>query len=146
WAARFGPRLVFSLATRGRGVLTRGWRRESSQDPAALAETLKYAGAQRIIHTDTARDGTRGGPDLSSLSLLLPVGVPVLVAGGVASYADLEAIRDSGAEGAIVGRALLERKIELGAALRLWAGLGPQRRSWEGRAHPRRLGVCSGVR
>jgi len=119
WAARFGPRLVFSLDTRGRRVLTRGWRRESSQDPAALAETLRDAGAQRFIHTDTARDGTLGGPDLSSLSLLLPVGVPVLVAGGVATYADLEAIRDSGAEGAIVGRALLEGKIELGAALRL---------------------------
>ena len=100
-------------------MLTRGWRRESSQDPAALAETLRDAGAQRFIHTDTARDGTLGGPDLSSLSLLLPVGVPVLVAGGVATYADLEAIRDSGAEGAIVGRALLEGKIELGAALRL---------------------------
>jgi len=119
WTARFGARLVFSLDTRGRRVLTRGWRRESSQDPAALAETLRDAGAQRFIHTDTARDGTLGGPDLSSLSLLLPVGVPVLVAGGVATYADLEAIRDSGAEGAIVGRALLEGKIELGAALRL---------------------------
>lgn len=119
WAARFGPRLVFSLDTRGRHVLTRGWRRELSQDPGALAETLRDAGAQRFIHTDTARDGTLGGPDLSSLSLLLPVGVPVLVAGGVATYTDLEAIRDSGAEGAIVGRALLEGKIELGAALRL---------------------------
>jgi phosphoribosylformimino-5-aminoimidazole carboxamide ribotide isomerase len=45
--------------------------------------------------------------------------VPVLVAGGVATYADLEAIRDAGAEGAIVGRALLEGKIELGPALTL---------------------------
>jgi len=117
--ARFGARLVFSLDTRGRRVLTRGWRRESSQDPVALAATLRDAGARRFIHTDTARDGTLGGPDLSSLSVLLPLGVPVLVAGGVASYADLEAIRDAGAEGAIVGRALLEGKIELGAALRL---------------------------
>jgi phosphoribosylformimino-5-aminoimidazole carboxamide ribotide isomerase len=119
WAARFGARLVFSLDTRGRRVLTRGWRGESSQDSGALAATLRDAGARRFIHTDTARDGTLGGPDLSSLSVLLPLGVPVLVAGGVASYADLEAIRDAGAEGAIVGRALLEGKIELGAALRL---------------------------
>ena len=119
WAARFGERLVFSLDTRDRRVLTQGWRRASSEDPVSMAETLRDAGAQRFIHTDAARDGTLGGPDLSSLSLLLPLGVPVLVAGGVASYADLEAIRDAGAEGAIVGRALLEGKIELGAALRL---------------------------
>jgi phosphoribosylformimino-5-aminoimidazole carboxamide ribotide isomerase len=119
WAARFGPRLVFSLDTRDRRVLTQGWLSESAQDPVAMAEKLRDAGACRFIHTDTVRDGTMRGPDLSGLSALLPLGVPVLVAGGVATYADLEAIRDAGAEGAIVGRALLEGKIELGPALTL---------------------------
>jgi phosphoribosylformimino-5-aminoimidazole carboxamide ribotide isomerase len=117
WAARFGPRLVFSLDTRDQRVLTRGWRKRSADDPAALAERLRDAGARRFIHTDTVRDGTLRGPDLAGLTALLPLGVPVLVAGGVATYADLEAIRDAGAEGAIVGRALLGRKIELAPAL-----------------------------
>lgn len=117
WAARFGPRLVFSLDTRNRRLLTQGWRSESAEDPVALAQKLRAAGAHRFIHTDTARDGTLRGPDLSGLAALLPLGLPVLVAGGVATYADLEAIRDAGAEGAIVGRALLEGKIELGPAL-----------------------------
>ena len=119
WVARFGPRLVFSLDTRGRRVMTDGWRHELAEDPAALAERLRDAGARRFIHTDTRRDGTLRGPDLAGFSALIPLGVPVLVAGGVATYADLEAIRDAGAEGAIVGRALLEGKIELGAALNL---------------------------
>ena len=117
WAARFGPRLVFSLDTREGRVLTRGWRSESAEDPVSMAEQLRDVGAHRFIHTDTLRDGTLRGPDLSGLSALLPLGVPVLVAGGVATYAHLEAIRDAGAEGAIVGRALLEGKIELGPAL-----------------------------
>jgi phosphoribosylformimino-5-aminoimidazole carboxamide ribotide isomerase len=117
WAARFGERLVFSLDTRDRRVLSEGWRSESAEDLVALAEKLRDAGASRFIHTDTARDGTLRGADLAGLSALLPLGVPVLVAGGVTSYADLEAIRDAGAEGAIVGRALLEGKIELGPAL-----------------------------
>jgi phosphoribosylformimino-5-aminoimidazole carboxamide ribotide isomerase len=119
WFARFGPRLVFSLDTRSRRVMTDGWRHELAEDPAALAERLRDAGARRFIHTDTTRDGTLRGPDLAGFSALIPLGVPVLVAGGVATYADLEAIRDAGAEGAIVGRALLEGKIELGAALNL---------------------------
>jgi len=117
WATRFGPRLIFSLDTRDRRVLTQGWRNESAEDPVGLAEKLRDLGARRFIHTDTLRDGTLRGPDLSGLAALLPLGVPVLVAGGVATYADLEAIRDAGAEGAIVGRALLEGKIELGPAL-----------------------------
>ena len=99
--------------------MTDGWRHELAEDPAALAERLRDAGARRFIHTDTRRDGTLRGPDLAGFSALIPLGVPVLVAGGVATYADLEAIRDAGAEGAIVGRALLEGKIELGAALNL---------------------------
>src|SRR2546428_12082302 len=82
WTARFGARLVFSLDTRGRRVLTRGWRGESSQDPGALAATLRDAGARRFIHTDTARDGTLGGPEPSSPPVLLSLGVPVLVGGG----------------------------------------------------------------
>jgi len=117
WVARFGPRLIFSLDTRDRRVLTRGWRNASAEDPVGLAEKLRDLGAGRFIHTDTVRDGTLRGPDLSGLTALLPLGVPVLVAGGVATYPDLEAIRDAGAEGAIVGRALLEGKIELGPAL-----------------------------
>jgi phosphoribosylformimino-5-aminoimidazole carboxamide ribotide isomerase len=122
WAARFGPRLVFSLDTRDQRVLAHGWRMESAADPVGLAERLRDLGARRFIHTDTVRDGTLRGPDLSGLSALLPLGVPVLVAGGVATYADLEAIRDAGAEGAIVGRALLEGKIELGPALTIATG------------------------
>jgi phosphoribosylformimino-5-aminoimidazole carboxamide ribotide isomerase len=127
WAARFGPRLVFSLDTRNRKVLTEGWRNESAADAVALAETLRDAGARRFIHTDTVRDGTLRGPDLAGLSALLPLGIPVLVAGGVAAYADLEAIRDAGAEGAIVGRALLEGKIELGTALTIATRNQPKR-------------------
>jgi len=128
WAARFGPRLVFSLDTRNRKVVTEGWRNESGEDAVELAETLRDAGARRFIHTDTVRDGTLRGPDLAGLSALLPFGIPVLVAGGVGTYADLEAIRDAGAEGAIVGRALLEGKIELGPALTIAERNRPERR------------------
>jgi phosphoribosylformimino-5-aminoimidazole carboxamide ribotide isomerase len=122
WAARFGPRLVFSLDTRDRRVLRRGWRDDSGEEPVGLAQKLRDLGARRFIHTDTVRDGTLRGPDLSGLTALLPLGVPVLVAGGVSTYADLEAIREAGAEGAIVGRALLEGRIELGSALTVAAG------------------------
>jgi phosphoribosylformimino-5-aminoimidazole carboxamide ribotide isomerase len=133
WAARFGERLVFSLDTREGRVLSKAWRSESEDDLVSLAEKLKDAGARRFIHTDATRDGTLRGADLSGFSALLPLGVPLLVAGGIATYADLEAIRDAGAEGAIVGRALLEGKIELGPALTIadatrdMGGIRPER-------------------
>ena len=40
-------------------------------------------------------------------------GLPVLAAGGVGSTDDLAAIEETGCEGAIVGRALLEERLPL---------------------------------
>jgi phosphoribosylformimino-5-aminoimidazole carboxamide ribonucleotide (ProFAR) isomerase len=40
-------------------------------------------------------------------------GVPVLAAGGISSEADLAAVAETGAEGAVVGRALLSGALPL---------------------------------
>ncbi len=47
-------------------------------------------------------------------------GVSTMAAGGVASIADLQALRDAGAAGAVVGRAALEGSLDLAAAF-AWA-------------------------
>lgn len=122
WAAELGPALVVSLDSRGGRLLGRGWTQESDLDLLSLARALAEAGVVRLVHTDVRRDGTLAGPGLEGLAALAPVGLPILAAGGVASYADLKALRQAGAEGAIVGRALLEGRIELGRALEVAAG------------------------
>ena len=119
WARRFGAGLAVSLDTRNGVTAVEGWTAESPLDLETLALQLKAAGAARFIHTDVRRDGTLAGVDLGGLRRLLPVGLPVMVAGGIGTYRDLEVARDAGAEGAIVGRALLEGTIELGLALRI---------------------------
>jgi phosphoribosylformimino-5-aminoimidazole carboxamide ribotide isomerase len=86
-----------------------------------VAEAIRAAGAARFIHTNVQRDGTLHGVDLSGLQTLMPLGLPVIVAGGIAGIADLEALRDAGAEGAIIGRALLDGSLDLADALRVAA-------------------------
>ena len=44
-------------------------------------------------------------------------GCPSIAAGGIASVEDLAAVRDAGAEGAIVGRAALEGRLDLTLAI-----------------------------
>ena len=119
WTARFGDRLVVSLDARGAALATRGWAAESAVDLVTVARALQVAGVARFVHTDVGRDGTLKGVDLDGLARLRPLGLPVLVAGGVGSYLDLELIRDAGAEGVIVGRALLSGAIELERAIQL---------------------------
>ena len=89
------------------------------------ARRVVETGVSRLIYTDVLRDGTLSGPGLAGLERLLPLGVPVMVAGGVATYRDLERLRGAGAEAAIVGRALLDGTISLPAAIAAAGGAAP---------------------
>lgn len=122
WASRFGDRLAVSLDVRGESLAARGWTAETGGGLLPVAQALRAAGAARFIHTNVQHDGTLHGVDLSGLQTLTPLGLPVIVAGGIAGIADLEALRDAGAEGAIIGRALLDGSLDLADALRVAAG------------------------
>jgi phosphoribosylformimino-5-aminoimidazole carboxamide ribotide isomerase len=119
WAARFGQRLAVSLDVRGETLAVRGWTAQSGRSLLAVAQALRAAGAARFIHTNVEHDGTLHGVDLDGLQTLTPLGLPVIVAGGIASIADLHALRDGGAEGAIIGHALLDGSLDLADALRV---------------------------
>lgn len=118
WAHRFGEHLAVSLDTRGEALAVRGWTSESEAGLLQVAEALRNAGARRFIHTSIERDGTLQGVDLAGLRCLQPLGLPVLVAGGIASLDDVAALKEAGAEGAIVGKALLDGTLDLTSALR----------------------------
>ena len=118
WTKRYGDRLAVSLDARGEQVAVRGWTASASASLDSLAEALREAGARRFIHTAVQRDGTMLGVDLSGFERLQRLGLPVLVAGGVASYEVIARLRAAGAEGGIFGRALLSGAIDLGQALR----------------------------
>ncbi len=118
WASRYGERIAVSLDVRGDRLAVQGWTAASSDSLLTVAHALQAAGARRFIHTNVGRDGTLGGVDLAGLQGLKPLGLPVIVAGGIADVEDVRALRDAGAEGAIIGRALLDGTLNLGDALR----------------------------
>ena len=105
-AARFGERLVVAVDARDGYVAVEGWTRAADISAAELALRCADAGVRRLLVTGTRRDGSLAGPDLELLTDVLPSGLPVLAAGGIASLDDLRALRDLGCEGAVVGSAL----------------------------------------
>jgi phosphoribosylformimino-5-aminoimidazole carboxamide ribotide isomerase len=123
WCAAYGDRLAISLDARDGRLVARGWTAQSSIRTISLAAQLAAAGASCFVYTDVRRDGTLEGIDVAGLSGLFRLGVPVLVAGGVTTYRDLERLRDAGAAGAIVGRAFLEGRLDLRRAIRIAAGV-----------------------
>jgi len=103
-----GERLVVAIDVRDGVVRTAGWT-ESSLEVDDAVDVCVRAGVARLLCTAIDRDGTLAGPDVALVRRVAKgSSIPVLAAGGIRSEADIEALAGAGAEGAIVGRALLE--------------------------------------
>ncbi len=118
--ARHGEAVAVGLDVRGTTLAARGWTREGGDLWATLAR-LDQAGCARYVVTDVTKDGTLRGPNLGLLQeVCARTPAPVVASGGIASLADLEALRGlvgDGVEGAIVGKALYAGEFTLPQAL-----------------------------
>ena len=115
-AARLGDALVVAVDVRDGRVAVEGWTRESELTAPELARQCAEAGVSRLLVTATSRDGSLAGPDLDLLAQVLPVGLPVVAAGGISSTADLVALPELGCEAAVTGSALLAGRFTLAEA------------------------------
>lgn len=118
-ARAFPGQVAVGIDARQGRVATKGWAHETDMQATDLARSFQDAGVAAIIYTDIDRDGAMGGPNIpATADLARAVSVPVIASGGVASLADLTALRDTGViAGAISGRALYDGAIDLTQAL-----------------------------
>ncbi|MGY6634506.1 MAG: 1-(5-phosphoribosyl)-5-[(5-phosphoribosylamino)methylideneamino]imidazole-4-carboxamide isomerase [Alkalilacustris sp.] len=123
-ARAFPGRVAVGLDAREGLVATRGWAEATELQATDLARRFEDAGIAAIIYTDIERDGAMGGPNVAATAALArAVSVPVIASGGVASLADLQALRATGViAGAISGRALYDGALDLSAALAVLEG------------------------
>jgi len=117
----FGERVIAGIDARGRAVAVNGWQRATALDRDALVHEVAAWGARRIVFTEIARDGAGTGYDtaaLAEVAVLEPV--RITASGGAKTLADLRALAagtPENVDSAIVGRALYEGTLDLGAAL-----------------------------
>jgi phosphoribosylanthranilate isomerase len=123
--AEHGERVAIGLDVRGETLAARGWTEEGGNLWEVL-ERLNADGCRRYVVTDVSRDGTMGGPNLELLrAVTARTDAAVVASGGVASLADLAALRELvplGVEGAIIGKALYARAFTLAEALSVAQG------------------------
>lgn len=137
--ARHGPdRIVAAIDVRDGRALGEGWRPEADGPPAADAITaLADRGVRIFAVTAIERDGRLEGPDLDLLASLLALRRGrVIASGGIRSVDDLIAVRSIGCAGAIVGRALYEGGVDLGAAVAAVGARGHEPRRRRGPSGP----------
>jgi len=116
----FPGRVALGIDARDGMVATEGWAETSDVSATDLARRFEDSGAAAVIYTDIARDGMLTGVNVTATAALaLAVRLPVIASGGVAGIEDITALREAGAgiEGAILGRALYDGRIEPKQAL-----------------------------
>ncbi len=121
----FPGRVALGIDAVGGMVATDGWAQVSKITAVELARRFEDAGASAIIFTDIERDGMLKGANFAATQALArAVTVPVIASGGVSSLEEISSMRDAsgGIEGAILGRALYEGKLDAKAALMVASG------------------------
>lgn len=123
WLALFGPeKIVLALDVRRQDddylVATHGWQTTSNSSLWSVVADYLTSGIRHILCTDIARDGLLQGPNFELYQQCQQKYSQIAwqASGGVRSIADLQQLKTIGLSGVIVGKALLEGKIELGSA------------------------------
>ena len=123
-AARACPgRVAVGLDARDGKIAVEGWSKTSALSALDVARRFEDAGIAAIVYTDVNRDGMLEVLNLdATIALAEKISIPVIASGGLASLADVRALLEPRAqklEGAIVGRALYDGRLDPAAALSL---------------------------
>ncbi|WP_434309028.1 1-(5-phosphoribosyl)-5-[(5-phosphoribosylamino)methylideneamino]imidazole-4-carboxamide isomerase [Hominifimenecus sp. rT4P-3] len=122
----FGPEhIVVGIDAKDGLVATRGWESVSTVTAQELCAQMEDYGVRTIVYTDISKDGMMQGPNVAMTKLLSDqTSMDIIASGGVSSMADLDAVAAAGIHGAILGKALYEKKIDLAEAVSRLEGEG----------------------
>jgi len=116
----FPQRIVLGLDACDGRIAVKGWTTVSDVKAIDLLKELSGCAIAAVVYTDIARDGMLNGPNLLALKEIVECSsFPVIASGGITRLEDLRAVRSLGPkiEGAIVGKALYDGKLDLQAAI-----------------------------
>lgn len=119
---KFGAdKIVAGVDAKDGLVAIHGWEKVSNIKAVDLCMEMKKLGIKTIIYTDISKDGMLSGPNVYQTKLLSDqTGLDIIASGGVSGLKDLELVDEAGIHGAIIGKALYEKKIDLRQAVAMF--------------------------
>lgn len=115
----FGPeRIVPAVDVRDGSIRIEGWSRTSNASIADVFAQIEVLGIPEALVTDIARDGALRGPSFPLYRQLRAMTrVKLIASGGVSTVSDVVSLSRLGnVSGCVIGKALLERRIDLAEA------------------------------
>ena len=113
---KYGARIAVGIDAKDGMVATEGWLEVSEKSAVEFAQEL--TGVQTFIYTDIKSDGMLKGPNVDATEEIIDaVPANVIASGGVTSLDDVATLKQIGASGAIIGRALYTGDLALQDAI-----------------------------
>lgn len=118
--AKYGERIAVGADIKDGHVAIKGWLETSSVTCEDFFADMQALGVRTVICTDISKDGAMKGTNRELYAALSRrFSLDIVASGGVSSLADIEALRDMGLYGAIVGKAYYVGAIDLKEAIAL---------------------------
>ena len=115
WINQYGSeKIILGADAKDRKIATHGWLETSELDVIDFIQEYKAKGIDYVICNDIAKDGMlQGTSNELYQEILASADVKLIASGGVSSIDDLIKVKELGCEGAILGKAIYERRIDL---------------------------------
>ena len=115
WISQYGSdKIILGADAKDRKIATHGWLETSELDVIDFIQEYKTKGIEYVICTDIAKDGMLQGTSNELYAEILAASdVKLIASGGVSSIDDLIKVKELGCEGAILGKAIYEGRIDL---------------------------------
>jgi phosphoribosylformimino-5-aminoimidazole carboxamide ribotide isomerase len=118
---KYGDKIVIGVdAAEGR-VKTDGWLTDSGVTAEQLCGQMAEIGVKTVIFTDILKDGMMAGANIEGMKRLIDSygqKMDFIASGGISSRGDLTALKEAGAKGVIIGRALYDGTLDLGEVIK----------------------------
>ena len=111
--AAYGDAIAVGVDASDGKVAIGGWKEITDTDSMEFCKKLEQAGVKTVIYTDISRDGELKGTNLPAYERLSSLKIDIIASGGISFEHEIETLRDMGIYGAIVGKAIYEKKLDL---------------------------------
>jgi phosphoribosylformimino-5-aminoimidazole carboxamide ribotide isomerase len=115
WLSAYGnEKIILGADCKDRIIKTGAWTDSTEEEVIDFIRRYFDLGIKYTICTDIDRDGMMTGPSKELYKdILEAVKIRLIASGGISSLKDLEEMKETGCEGAIIGKAFYEGKIQL---------------------------------
>ena len=126
--AGYAEQVVVSVDARDGRVAAAGWTEQTDLTVQRALSELQARGVRRFVYSSIDRDGMLNGPDLDGArAFAAGVDESFVYSGGIGELSDLQVLaelREPKLSGVIVGKAIYEQRVDVGAAQALLDGIG----------------------